>query len=163
MVESVETVLKEERLDMVVKQGVLQSGVDIVRDYLPRGVEVVIARAGTLRAIQDAKLGIALVELPITGFDLVYAVEKAKAYGTRVAVVSYQFMVLGLETVSKYLGVDIGFFYIKNREESYSAVANANAQGYQVVLGGTVTADAARAHNLPYVFIDSGKIGRAHV
>ncbi|MHC1759104.1 MAG: PrpR N-terminal domain-containing protein [Negativicutes bacterium] len=157
MVESTEKVLQEEDLNIVVKQGVLQSGVDLVRDYLPQGLEVVIARAGTLRAIQEAKLGVALVELPITAFDLVYAVEKAKAYGTRIAVVSYQFMVLGLETVSNYLGVDIEFFYIQNREEADATIATAFAQGYDVVIGGKVTADAARAHKMPYVFIESSR------
>ncbi len=157
MMDTVKNILKEENIDISVAQSVLHGDVDIVREYIEKGVEVVISRAGTLRALEAANISIAMVELTITGFDLIDAIEKARIHGSRIAVVAFQSMVLGIDYVAKSLGVDIGYFFIKGREEIPSAVASAAAQGYEVVLGGPATAAAARAHNLPSVLIGSSK------
>ena len=157
MTDTVKSILKEEDMDISVEHSALQGDVDIVREYIEKGVEVVISRAGTLRAIEAANISIAMVELAITGFDLIYAIEKARIHGSRIAVIAFQSMVLGIDYVAKSLGVDIGYFFIKGRDEIPSAIESAAGQGYEVVLGGPATAAAACKHNLPSVLIESSK------
>lgn len=157
MEQYVENVLNEAGFDIPVAQGVLQSAVNLVREQVPQGLEVVIARAGTLQAIQNANLGVAVVELPITGFDLIHTIDEAKVYGSRIAVVAYQSMVLGIESVAKVFGVELGYFFIKQENEIGEIIKKVVAEGYNVVLGGAVTAAAAQANGLSYVFINSSR------
>ncbi len=157
MLEYTKRVLKAEKLDIIVEHGILQSAVEMVREYLPKGIEVVVARGKTSRAVTDANLGVSVVELPITAFDLLYAMDKAKVYGNKVAVVAFQSMVLGIESVARIMGVDIGFFFIDKGEETEAVVAKAISEGYNVILGGTLTVTAAKALKVPAAFIESGK------
>ncbi len=150
-------VLGEAGLDIPIEHGLWSNGVAIVKKHLAHGLEVVVARAGTARVIREANFDLTVVELPITGFDIIQAVEKAKIYGNRIAVVAFQSMVLGIEYAAKILGVEIGFFYIENAEAIEQIVCQAFSRGYDVVVGGALAAQACRAHKLPHVFIESSR------
>jgi len=157
MVAYTESVLKEERLEIPVEHGMWIGGIDIARKYVAQGFDVIVARAGTANLIRNANLGLSVVELPLTGIDIIRAVEKARLFGKRIAVVAFQSMVLGIEYAAKILDTEIGYFYISSSEEIETVLGVTVAQGYDVVLGGALTATACRTHNLPYVFIESSR------
>lgn len=157
MVEHTRNTLRENNLDILVEQGMLDNFMSVVPKYIPLGLEVVVARAGTANAIRNAGLGVTVVELPITAIDIIHAVEKARVFGTRIAVVAFQSMVLGIEDIARILGVEIGYFYLKDRAENAKVILEAFSRGYDVVLGGALASSASRNHNIPHVFIESSK------
>ena len=53
--------------DVLLEQGLLSAGVRKARTLAREGVEIVITRGGTAAAINEAQLGLTVVEVPITG------------------------------------------------------------------------------------------------
>jgi PAS domain S-box-containing protein len=153
------TVLKPDHSDIIVTTGLLSKGVDIARRLIADGVEVIITRGGTALAIKNAGLEVSVVELAITGFDVIRTVERAKEYGSRVAVVAFQSMVLGIECLGPILGIDLRLYIIDSEFEAEAHVLGAFAAGADVVVGGVITAKTAELHGLPAVLIDSGAEG----
>ncbi len=149
--------LRENDLDIPVLHGMIENFQSVVREYVAKGLEVVIARAGTADAIRSAGLGVTVVELPITGIDIIRAVGKARAFGARIAVVAFRSMVLGIEEIAGILGVETGCFFLNSREENAETVQEAASRGYDVVVGGALAASAARACNVPHVLIESSR------
>ena len=157
MVDYVRSVLHEVGFPIPVAKGLWQEGVQITRDHLPKGLDVVIARGGTAQVIREANLGVSVVELAITAIDILHAVERAKIYGNRIAVVAFQSMVLDIDYIARIMDVEIGFFYIESAKDADAVVATAFARGYDAVLGGALAAAACRTHNLPFIFIESSR------
>lgn len=157
MVESVKKIFQEEKLDLHVEYGILDSGIALARQYAKKGVTAVAARGKTSHVIAEACPELSVVEIPITGFDLLYAIGQAKTVGNKVAVVAFQSMVLGIELVAEMMNIQIGFFYIDEKEEIETVIAKAVKEGYHVVLGGTLTLMAAQKMNVPAAYIGSSR------
>lgn len=142
-----------------VEQGLLSQGVDAAKRLVAGGAEVIITRGGTALAIRDAGLEVTLVEVPITGFDIIRAVEQAKAHGQTIGVVAFPSMILGIDCLSPILGVDIRLYPIYNEFEAEARVLQAFHEGVQVVIGGVITGQAAYKHGFAYIPITSGAEG----
>lgn len=145
--------------DVAVRLGLLSAGVTVAKELVAEGTEIIITRGGTASAIRDAGLAASVVEVPITGFDLIRAVEKARAYGSRIAVVAFPSMVIGIGCLGPILGVDLRDYIINSEFEAEANVQRAFTAGADVVVGGVITAKIAARHGLPAVLIESGAEG----
>jgi len=152
-------VLKSHHDDIIITKGLLSKGVDVARQLIADGVEVIITRGGTALAIKSAGLEVSVVELAITGFDVIRTVERAKEFGNRIAVVAFQSMVLGIECLGPILGIDLRQYIIDSEFAAEPHVLRAFADGADVVVGGVITAKTAELHGLPAILIDSGVEG----
>ncbi|EAX47423.1 sigma54 specific transcriptional regulator, Fis family [Thermosinus carboxydivorans Nor1] len=153
--------LRHAHPDIRIERGLLSAGVRIARKLVEDGVEVIISRGGTASAIKDAGLPVTIVEVPITGFDVIRTVEQAKQYGTRIGVVAFPSMVMGIDCLGPILGVDIRQYIITDEFQAESRVLQAFREGADVVVGGVITGKSAQKHHQPYVLIKSGSEGIA--
>lgn len=131
---------------------------DFAAGLVAQGHEIIIARAGTASRIKRSNLDVAVVELPVTGFDIIRALETAKTHGPHIAVVAYAAMVKGIDCLSPLL--DFSFRqYITEQDdgEVEPLIQQAIRDGADVVVGGGIFCQVAQKHGLPAVFIDNGE------
>lgn len=152
-------VLEDKHPGVRVEQGLLRAGVAVARRLAAAGVEIIISRGGTATLVRQADLGVTVVEVPITGFDVIRAVEQAKAYGRRVAVVAFATMIRGIECLGPILGVQLHLEILHDEAQAPLLVQRAFAAGAEVVVGGVITGQAARQLHHPYVPLATGPEG----
>ena len=159
LLEQARAALTEGCEDIQFETGLLSEGVRVVAKLAAAGTEIVISRGGTASAIRQSGLEVIVVEIPITGFDVIRAVEKAKAYGQRIAAVAFPSMVQGIESLRSALGIDLRLYPLNSEHEAESKVYQALREGADVVVGGYVTELAAKKLGYPMELIESGREG----
>lgn len=148
-----------EHNDVDVEMGLLSEGVALAAASVAQGTEIVITRGGTASMIKNAGIEVVIVEIPITGFDIIRTVEKAKIHGCCIGAVAFPSMISGINCLDPILGVNIRLYPINTEEEAEARVMEAFCDGANVVIGGFITGRAAQKHKLPFELISSGAEG----
>ena len=142
--------------EILFETGSLADGVAKAKALIKQGVEVIIARGETAYNIRDAYPEIAVVDVPISGFDLALALEKARQYGDKIAVVSFASMIRQVECLETALGVQIKKYYLRSRDELDEMIDLAVSDGATVIMGGYSTCKAVAKKAVPAVEIFTG-------
>ncbi len=159
MLAAARTTLAKTHSDILLEQGLLSAGVRKARMLARRGVEIVITRGGTAVAINEARLGLTVVEVPITGLDMIRALEEARHYGRRIAVIAFPSMIMGIDFLGPILDIDLRCYPIHSEFKAEANVTKAFREGAEVFIGGVIAMQAGRLHNRPCVMIRSGAEG----
>lgn len=159
MLDRARNLFQSQQIDIQIKKGLLSEGVAVARSLIANGTEIIITRGGTASAIRNAGLEVIIVQIPITGFDIIRTVEKAKLHGHRIGAVSFPSILQGIDCLSPILGVEICCYPIHSEAEAEEQVLQAFHDGVDVVIGGFITAKVAKNNNFPYELIDSGVEG----
>ncbi len=156
--DEIKRLLAEYQDEVVFAVASLRTGAELVKGLKRQGVEVVIARGESAANIKKENPEVVVVDVSITGFDLVRAIEGARQIGENIAVVWFPSMTKQIECLESALGVHIKRYNLTSRDQ-----ANVNAmidlavcEGADVILGGYITTTAARERNLPCVSIQTG-------
>ncbi len=147
----------DEDIDFAV--GLLSEGVRVVSSLVSRGTEIVISRGGTASAIRDSGQDVIVVDIPVTGFDIIRAIEKAKCHGTHIAAVAFPATIRGIESLVSALGIDLRLYPLESEHEVDGQVKQALSDGADVVVGGYVTLLATQKFGYPAELIESGREG----
>lgn len=155
-------VCRELGKNIIIATGDLSEGVELAKAFKEQGVEVIISRGGTATAIK-ASVDIPVIEIVISGFDIIRAIAKAKEKGKKIAVVGYKNVIYGTKSLEEILDVEIHELAVENFQNAEEAVIKALELGADVVVGDWVSTKTARSHGLETVLITSGKeaIGQA--
>lgn len=151
--------LSENHPDIRIEQGLLSAGVVRARELARQGVEIIITRGGTASEIKKALPDMTVVEVSITGFDILRTIDEARQYGQRIGVVAFPSMVIGIDCLAPILDVELRHYLIQNEYEAEFQVLQAFQEGANVVIGGVITGQASKKHNVPHVLIRSGAEG----
>lgn len=150
---------KAHHSDIDIKVGLLSKGVHVAASQVAAGTEIIITRGGTALAIKNAGIEAAVVEIQITGFDMIRTVEKAKLHGSCIGAVAFPSMMLGIHCLSSVLGVEIRLYPINSEYETEAQVLQALHDGVNVLIGGFITGKVAKKYDFPFELIDSGAEG----
>ena len=151
--------LSETHPDVRIEQGLLSAGALRARELVRQGTEIIITRGGTALAVKKALPEITVVEVPITGFDILRTIDQARQYGNRIGIVAFPSMVIGIDCLAPILNVDLRHYLIQTEYEAEFRVLQAFREGVDVVVGGVITGQVAHKHNVPCVLIRSGAEG----
>ncbi len=151
--------LSETHPDVRIEQGLLSAGALRARELVRQGTEIIITRGGTALAVKKALPEITVVEVPITGFDILRTIDQARQYGNRIGIVAFPSMVIGIDCLTPILNVDLRHYLIQTEYEAEFRVLQAFREGVDVVVGGVITGQVAHKHNVPCVLIRSGAEG----
>ncbi|TCL38822.1 PAS domain S-box-containing protein [Anaerospora hongkongensis] len=159
MLDRARELFRHQHNDIHIEKGLLSEGVKIAASLVNKGTEIIISRGGTASAIRSAGINAIVVEIPITGFDIIRTIEKAKLHGRCIGAVSFPSILHGMEFLGPVLGVDIRHYPIHAENEAEGQVQQAIKDGADVVIGGFITGKAAEKYNHPFELIDSGAEG----
>lgn len=149
--EELQNLLAEFQEELVFEVGSLIDGVTKARKLIGQGVQVILARGQTAREIQCTFPDVTVIEIPISGFDLVLALEKARKIGNQVAAISFPTMLKQIECLESALGVKIKKYNITCRDDIDSAIDAAVVEGADVLVGGYAPSRVAEKKGIPYV------------
>ena len=157
----VKELLRDYEDEVVYEVASLRNGAQVVHNLVRQGIEVVIARGESAANIKKANPEVVVVDVSITGFDLVRAVESARKFGENIAVVWFPSMTKQIECLETALGVHIKRYNLTSREQDHvnAMIDLALQEGADVILGGYITTTAARERNLPCISIQTGNEG----
>lgn len=140
-----------------VERALLGEAPALARRLKREGVQVLISRGGTALVLQDAKdVGLPVVEIRVTAYDVVRAVAKARLFGRRIAIVGFENMVLGASTLSESMDVEIKEIVLERARDADTTVREALRDGVDVLIGGVITVRTAEKHGARAVLIESG-------
>jgi len=159
MLATARATLAKSHPDVLLEQGLLSAGVRKARALARKEVEIIITRGGTAEAITEARLGLTVVEVPITGLDMIRALEEARRKSRRIAVIAFPSMILGIECLGPILDIDLRCYPIHSEFKAESAVIQAFREGAEVFIGGVITVQTGQRHQRPCVMIRSGAEG----
>ncbi len=125
-------------------------GVDIAREEVKKGVDVIISRGGTSSLIENAKLGIQVVDIGISYQNLMYSLSEAKKFGNLVAMIGYKNVFQSIKKIDKQIeeltGIKIMAFKVNTDEEIHDVMHRiVKKQGVDnlVFIGGGMVAKTA--------------------
>jgi transcriptional regulator, propionate catabolism operon regulatory protein len=118
------------------------------------GFDVLVC-AGATGAYLRANLDAPVVLMPITGYDVIFALEQARRVAKPVGVLSYRRPVAELQIATQLLTV-------RCRQETYTTLAQAeqkvdllSAEGFEVIVGSSMVTEVAARRGLTGILINS--------
>lgn len=133
-------------------------GAEVVSNLTFDG-DAVIARGVTASAIRKIQSQIPVIELPVTGYDVIRAVDrcKKKFNPKKVALIGSSNMIYGAQSLKEILDVEIACYLVGREDDAWQCVDQARQSGADVVIGGVMTVRIAAAQKFSVVLIESGK------
>jgi len=150
--------IKEElKGEIDVRIGLLSSAVDVAKDIVKNGVQVLISRGGTLKYIRQEFPNIPLVEIEISSYDIAEAILEAKKISSNIALIIFDNMLYEKRDLSALFNVNLKTFYIKREEQVADAIRKAVKEGYEVMVGGGIANKVSQQMGIHSILISSGK------
>lgn len=142
---------------MLIVKGLLEEGVQMAHIMQQKGVEIIISRGHTSTLIKSSGLPVVVVDIPITAFDIVRALQKASKRGLSPAIVSFSGLLDNIELMTKALQIKAKFYSFENTSQAPDKLALALAEGADIIVGGAVTIEAAQKQGCRFEPIESGQ------
>ena len=129
-----------------VKVANLASAIALVNN-LGDDYDVVIARGETARLVSQ-HIAIPLVEMQMSGFDVLSAIRQAESLHMPFAVVGYEQMTRSAKRLNEMLGYDLDIYSVSSSEETIDMMKSIKQKGYNLVVCSMGADHAARYEGL---------------
>jgi transcriptional regulator, propionate catabolism operon regulatory protein len=120
------------------------------------GTEVIISRGTLGLKIIESKLDIPVVQIPITGYDLLRTIVEAKKLGEKIGIADTAEILQGVEAIESALEITIEKYVIQSVDEVEQAVHNLVNQNIDVLIGKSVFINNVPNPNVKTVVLSSG-------
>lgn len=150
-------VVRELGESITIQLGVLAEGARIAKEAEARGAGAVISRGGTTVLIREAGLNIPVIDVRVTGYDIICALHRAKQYGNPVGIVGFPNIVHNVEGAEGILGVQVHKEQVSTPDEIEVALARLKSRGVKAVVGGSEVIKRAGDYSMVGVLLSSGK------
>lgn len=143
-------------------QNILFKTIDAVGAKVVNGLkfncDVIIARGVTAFALSKCVHHIPIIELPVTGYDVIRAVHqcKTKFEPKKIALIGSSNMIFGAQSLKGIFDVNLEYFLVEKEEEAEYCVDQAIKSCADVIIGGVMTTRIGEAKNVQTVLIESG-------
>jgi len=142
-------------LEVVIGRG--KEGLALAQQAALKGSNVIISRGITARCIKR-ETALPVVEIPITGFDMLRAYLKAAELGEPVGVADKKNILCGFKTLSEILGQEIITFELEEDESNMpAAVEFLKKRGVKSVIGKATLTKIVEEEHLNGVLLTSGR------
>ncbi len=133
-------------------------GVKVVEE-LCLDYDAVIARGATAIALRSLLKDTPIIDLPITGYDIVRTVDRCKRNcgSHHIAIMGSSNMIYGVQSIADILDIRIETYIVSKEDDAEQAVLSAKLLGVSAVISGAMAGQIARRHNLCVELIETGK------
>lgn len=142
--------------DIHVEVGDLYKGLAIAKSLESEGYDVIISRGATARLLQE-HCSIPVVEVKISGYDIMRTLTLVKGYSGKIGLMSYLNIIQGADSIGALLDMNLTFFPIQAEHEAESRIQEIIKQGIEVIIGDVISTSVASQHGLNAILITSGK------
>ena len=127
-------------------------------DSLQVDCDAMIARGATASALRSRYPNIPVIDLPVTGYDVIHAVhECGKRFQARkIAIMGSDSMIADVQRVSAVFDVQIECFRVMREEEAEQSLQVARQHGIDAVISGAMAVEIANRRGMNAVLIESG-------
>jgi PAS domain S-box-containing protein len=155
-------VCKELKKNILIDIGDLEEGVSKAIELEEKGYDVVISRGGTALAIRQRVTNLSVVEVQVSGFDLVRVLQQAKEHSNRIAIVGCHPFTHGIKGMGDIFGIDLKVVTLKQEwyqhyEEIRKRLEEVRLADYGWVVGDNISVKIAKELGLNAILIRSGK------
>lgn len=142
-----ESAIKQADISLNIRVGNLPYCLDIVREEMKNGVDVVITRGGNALKIRK-EFNIPVVEIQVTVFDIIKALNQAKRFGNKIGIVGFSNVIYGASSLSSIIDSEIVEIKINSIEECPTAVQEAINLGVDTIVGDRIAVETASSFGL---------------
>lgn len=145
-----------EKIELTVRVGTLQKGLEIVQSYNLDNYDVIVARGGTATLIAN-HVDIPVARIEFSAYDILRAIKLAENYTSRFAIVGIPSTVDNAKLLRNLLQYDIKIVTLEKPEDDRQAILELLDQGYEMVLCDMRTTLTAYELGMNYILITSGR------
>lgn len=142
----------EKCINTIVKVAAFEDAVKIAKD-LENQVDIFISRGGTADYIRNA-VQTPVVSIPVTAFEIMKAIHKAKKISNEVAFITYQDNIFGVNDIQEILQVKIHISYFMSEDDIEEKVKVIKNKGIKVVIGGAQTVVIAEKYGIKGILVE---------
>jgi len=155
-------VCKEFNKNIIVKIGDLESGAKQAIELEGQGIDVIISRGGTAIAIKKKVSNLPVVEIQISGFDLIRALYKIREKTKKAAIVGFYPFTYGVEGLGSIIDMELKAVTLKEnwyKQPNYikKKLEEIKRQNYECVVGDNISVEIAEQLGMNAVLVESGK------
>lgn len=155
--EVAEDVVEHNALDVIVELGDLEKGIDCARERITSDdIDIVISRGGTASLLRQ-HLDRIVLEIAVTGYDLLRAIYPHIIANEKTAIVGYDNIIHGARSINTIIGSQIGIFTVSEALTPEDAVNTAIRWGAEIIIGDAVSIAIGKQKGLKVELIRSGK------
>ena len=155
-------VSREFKKNISVMVGDLESGAKKAIELEETGVDVIISRGGTAIAIKKQVTNLPVVEIQISGFDLIRALYKIREKTNKVTIVGFYPFTYGIEGLSDIIDMELKVLTL--RESWYKRpchikkkLEEIKKENFQWIVGDNISVEIAKKLGMNAVLVESGK------
>lgn len=134
----------------------LDQAVQVAKQAEKDGAQIIISRGTYAWKIKESDIGIPVITIPITGYDMIRAYMKAVEYGGKIGVVDTEEIISGVESLESIFGNEIEKYTIQSINEIESAVNSLIDKEIDVLIGKWTYVKFAKRLGVNTVVLESG-------
>ena len=156
-------ICQEYNKNIIIKIGDLEEGARQAVELEEQGaIDVVISRGGTAIAIKKKVTNLPVVEVQISGFDLIRALHQARKETNKIAVVGFYPFTYGIKGLGDIMNIDIEILTLKENWYEHTLyvekkLKEIKKQGYNWIVGDNISVEIAEQLGMNTVLVESGK------
>ena len=155
-------VCREINKDIPVVIGDLEEGARKAVELEEQGIEVLISRGGTAIAIKKKVTNLPVIEVQVSGYDLIRVLHQAQQETDRVAVVGFSPFTYGIEDLGDIMNVNLKILTLNENWYEHplyieKKLKEIKMQGYNWVVGDNISVKVAKQLGMNALLIKSGK------
>ncbi|MFZ5436992.1 MAG: sigma 54-interacting transcriptional regulator [Bacillota bacterium] len=140
----------------VIEVAELQEALGVARSLVQRGIEAVVSRGGTARLLRDSDLGVPVIEIEVSAYDILRAIASARLHGRRIALVGSENMIYATDEISGLTDTEVMVIKANTYEEVTQKWTSIPEGKVDCVVGDALACRWAEKRSIPSVLIQSG-------
>ncbi len=128
----------------------------IAKNYEKAGTEVIISRGTIGMKIAAADISIPVVQIPITGYDLLRTLMEARKYGEKIGIADTIDILQGIESIESSLNYYIEKYVIQSLDEVKLGVETLLERGIDVLIGKNIYMNQVKDERVKTIVLTSG-------
>ncbi|MFA1820036.1 PrpR N-terminal domain-containing protein [Virgibacillus oceani] len=147
---------KVKDINIEIKIGDLEKGVKLAKEAEMNGANILISRGGTAKLIKK-NVKIPVIEIEVSAYDLLRVFTLIKGSSEKKAIVGFKNVVESAMTISNLIEMEISSYTIEHESDVTPKLKELQRNGYQIIVGDTITVNRAETLGLNGLLLTSGK------
>lgn len=134
--------------------GSMSQGIEVAREAIAQGAEIIVTRGGTYRLAKEA-FQVPVVEIKVTAYDIIQSFGKVNDPHETIGVVGYSNVVYGYDLLRELLPNPVVLVELKRESDVYAVISDHKRRGIKTYIGDANITRIIRELNCNGIMIQS--------